>query len=225
MLAKITSKTGLIFIGNPNNPTGTTVAAQDIYRILEAAAQVAPKSAVLVDEAYFEFYGQTLLPELHRFPNLHITRTFSKAYGMAGLRVGVLVANAEAMRRLQRISSPFSVNTIALTILPIALADQGFVRAYIANVKRQRQVLQNALERIGLRYWPSQANFLLVEIGEGRAVFLKEMAKEGIFLRDRGSDLLCGGCVRITIGNKEEMERVIEKLPKVLKRIGWRREA
>ena len=76
-----------------------------------------------------------------------------------------------------------------------------------------------------MRYWPSQANFLLVEIGEGRAVFLKEMAKEGIFLRDRGSDLLCGGCVRITIGNKEEMERVIEKLPKVLKRIGWRREA
>ncbi len=225
VLAKITSKTGLIFIGNPNNPTGTTVAAHDIYRILETAAQVAPKSAVLVDEAYFEFYGQTLLPELHRFPNLHITRTFSKAYGMAGLRVGVLVANPEAMRHLQRISSPFSVNTIALTILPIALADQGFVRAYIANVKRQRQVLQNALERIGLRYWPSQANFLLVEIGEERAVFLKEMAKEGIFLRDRGSDLLCGGCVRITIGNKEEMERVIEKLPKVLKRIGWRREA
>ena len=224
VLAKISSKTGLIFIGNPNNPTGTTVPVEDIYRILETAAQIAPKSGVLVDEAYFEFYGQTLLPELHRFPNLHITRTFSKAYGMAGLRVGVLVANANAMQRLQRISSPFSVNTIALTILPIALADQGFVRAYIANVKRERQRLQNSLEKIGLRYWPSLANFLLVEIGEGRAAFLKEMAKEGIFLRDRGSDPLCGGCVRISIGNKQEMERVVERLPVVLKRIGWRRE-
>jgi histidinol-phosphate aminotransferase len=225
VLAKITSKTGLIFIGNPNNPTGTTVPREDIFRILETAAQVAPKSAVLVDEAYFEFYGQTLLPELRRFPNLHITRTFSKAYGMAGLRVGVLIANVEAMRRLQRISSPFSVNTIALTILPIALADQGFVRSYISNVKRQRAVLEKALEKIGLRYWPSQANFLLVEIGEGRAAFLQEMAKEGIFLRDRGSDHLCEGCVRITVGNPQEMERVIRTMPKALKRIGWRREA
>lgn len=225
VLSALSSKTGLIFIGNPNNPTGTTVPQQDIFRILKAAAQTAPKSAVLVDEAYFEFYGQTLLPELHRFPNLHITRTFSKAYGMAGLRVGVLVANADVMQRLQTISSPFSVNTIALTILPIALADQGFVRSYIGNVKRQREVLQNALEKIGLRYWPSQANFLLVEIGEGRAAFLKEMAREGIFLRDRGSDFLCEGCVRITIGNPQEMQCVIGRLPKVLKRIGWRREA
>jgi histidinol-phosphate aminotransferase len=225
LLAKINSRTGLIFVGNPNNPTGTTVPHEDIYRILEKAAEVAPKCAVLVDEAYFEFYGQTLLPELHRFPNLHITRTFSKAYGMAGLRVGVLIANVDAMRRLQRISSPFSVNTIALTILPIALADQGFVRSYIANVKKQRQFLQSALEKIGLRYWPSQGNFLLVEIGEGRAAFLKEMAKEGIFLRDRGSDHLCEGCVRISIGNQQEMKRVIEKMPKVLKRIGWRPQA
>src|SRR5215471_3312588 len=161
VLARISSKTGLIFVGNPNNPTGSTVPREDIYRILETAAQVAPKSGVLVDEAYFEFYGETLLPELHRFPNLHITRTFSKAYGMAGMRVGVLIANAEAMQHLQRISSPFSVNTVALTILPIALADQGFVRAYIASVKKQRQFLQNALQRIGLRYWPSQGNFLL----------------------------------------------------------------
>lgn len=222
VLSAISSRTGLVFIGNPNNPTGTTVPRQDIYCILKAAAHAAPKSAVLVDEAYFEFYGQTLLPELHRFPNLYVTRTFSKAYGMAGLRVGVLVANAEAMQRVQSISSPFSVNTIALTILPIALADQAFVRAYIRNVKSQRLVLQNALKKIGLRYWPSQANFLLVEIGAGRAAFLTEMAREGIFLRDRGRDFLCEGCVRITIGNKQEMERVIGCLPRVLKRIGWR---
>lgn len=225
VLAAINDKTGLVFIGNPNNPTGTTVSQQDIFRILENASRTAPKSAVLVDEAYFEFYGQTLLPELHHFPNLHITRTFSKAYGMAGLRVGVLIANTEQMQRLQNISSPFSVNTVALTILPIALADQDFVRAYIATVKQQRVVLQGALERIGLRFWPSQANFLLVEIGSGRAAFLKEMAREGIFLRDRGSDFLCEGCVRITIGNPQEMERVIESVPRVLKRIGWRREA
>lgn len=225
VLAAINDKTGLVFIGNPNNPTGTTVPQEDIFRILETASRTAPKSAVLVDEAYFEFYGQTLLPELHRFANLHITRTFSKAYGMAGLRVGVLVANTEQMQRLQSISSPFSVNTVALTILPIALADQGFVRAYITTVKRGREVLQNALEKIGLRFWASQANFVLVEIGKGRAAFLKEMAREGIFLRDRGSDFLCEGCVRITIGNKQEMERVIGCVPRVLKRIGWSREA
>ena len=224
VLDAISESTGLIFIGNPNNPTGTTVPQEDIFRILDTAARTAPKSAVLVDEAYFEFYGQTLLPELQRFPNLLITRTFSKAYGMAGLRVGVLAANAEPMQRLQAIASPFSVNTVALTILPIALADQGFVRRYIATVKRQREVLRNALDKIGLRFWPSHANFLLVEIGEGRAAFLKEMAREGIFLRDRGTDFLCEGCVRITIGNKQEMERVIGCLPRVLKRIGWRRE-
>jgi histidinol-phosphate aminotransferase len=224
VLAAISDRTGVVFIGNPNNPTGTTVPQEDIFRILEAAAREAPKSAVLLDEAYFEFYGRTQLPELHRFPNLHITRTFSKAYGMAGLRVGVLIANTEPMQRLQNISSPFSVNTVALTILPIALGDQGFVRTYIATVRRQREVLQNALEKIGLRFWPSQANFLLVEIGKGRAAFLREMEREGIFLRDRGSDFLCEGCVRITIGNKQEMERVIECIPRALKRIGWSRE-
>src|SRR5579864_7931365 len=118
LLASVSPRTRLVAIANPNNPTGTVAAQQDLVSI----AQAAPAAALLVDEAYFEFYGESLLPTRAECPNLFVARTFSKAYGMAGLRVGVLVGDAEQMATVRRVASPYNVNAVALACLPEALA-------------------------------------------------------------------------------------------------------
>ena len=117
---RITRRTRMIAIANPNNPTGSVVEAEQLLEI----ARAAPDAAILVDEAYFEFYGKTMLPRHREVPNLFVARTFSKAYGLAGLRVGVLVGDPEQMRAVRRVSSPYNVNAVALACLPAALADQ-----------------------------------------------------------------------------------------------------
>ncbi len=158
---RITHRTRLIAIANPNNPTGTVARCEDLLQI----ARSAPDAAVLVDEAYFEFYGQTLLADRGNYPNLFVARTFSKAYGLAGLRVGALVGDANQMRALRRVSSPYNVNAVALACLPEAMGDQDYIRGYVAEVRESRARLERALEAAGVRFWPSQANFVLARVG------------------------------------------------------------
>src|SRR6185437_5071670 len=132
----------LIVIANPNNPTGSIVAADDLLEI----ARLAPQAAVLVDEAYFEFYRETILERRRESQNLFVARTFSKAYGMAGLRLGVLVGDVGQMLALRRASSPYNVNAVALACLPEALADQEYVQAYVSEVLEGRARLERALQ-------------------------------------------------------------------------------
>lgn len=202
VIAAINPRTRLIVITNPNNPTGAVVNDQDILNVCRAA----PDAAVLVDEAYFEFYGQTMLGVVGTLPNLFITRTFSKAYGLAGMRLGILVGASEHITAIRRMTSPFNVNAIAVAVLEEALRDQKFVNDYVAEVRGTREWFREQLQELGFKCWPSHANFVLVSLGEQKDAILKQMRVWGIALRDRPD---CEGCVRITIGKQQEMEVVV----------------
>ncbi|HEY6249581.1 MAG TPA: histidinol-phosphate transaminase [Candidatus Angelobacter sp.] len=209
ILQAITPRTRLIVITNPNNPTGVLASRTDVLRVLQAA----PDVAVLLDEAYFDFCGETLMDQIGRIPNLFVARTFSKAYGLAGVRLGILAGAAEQVDVLRRIAPPFNINTFALECLAEALGDRKFVADYVSQVRSAREWLRQELERMGLKCWPSQTNFLLVDFGDSRLPVLQGMEEQGIALRDRPD---CKNCIRISIGTQQEMERVVSVLKQII---------
>ena len=211
----ITPRTRLIAIANPNNPTGTVAAAEDLLRI----AGSAPDAAVLVDEAYFEFHGQSMLAARKELPNLFVARTFSKAYGLAGLRIGVLVGDTEQMRAVRRVCSPYNVNAVALACLPEALGDQTYIQEYVSGVRESRARLERALAALGIQFWPSQANFVLARVGAA-ASFVEHMRGRSILVRDRTSDHGCEGCVRITLGPSMHTDRLLTALQETCEELG-----
>jgi histidinol-phosphate aminotransferase len=212
-LARISPRTRVIAIANPNNPTGLAASRADLLKIAEAA----PDAAVLIDEAYFEFCGaaltcRTMIPDLARHPNLFVARTFSKAYGLAGLRLGVLTGAAEQIDYLRRLSLPFNVNAVALACLEEALSDRAFVSEHVAQVKRGRERLEQLSDELGLRFWPSQANFVLVRVGAKAKAFVEAMERRGILVRDSSANPGCDGCVRITVGTPKQMDGVLQAI-------------
>ena len=219
VVARITDRTRLIAVANPNNPTGTLAAREDLVRV----ARAAPQAAVFVDEAYFEFCGESMLSEVRELPNLFVARTFSKAYGLAGLRIGVLVGCERQMQMVRKVASPYNVNAVALACLPAAMDDQPYVNGYVAEVLRERLRLQRALDAWAIRYWPSRANFVLAHFGEHGPLLVKALGRRGIMVRDRSSDPGCAGCVRITVGNERQMDELLMALPETLHEIGIRK--
>ena len=211
LLAKISPRTRLIAVANPNNPTGAAVSEEILLQIAEAA----PHAALLVDEAYFEFHGATLLTRVALPSNVFVARTFSKAYGLAGLRIGVIVGEATQMEMVRRVASPYNVNAVALAVLPEALQDTDYVEQYAAGVRRNRKVLENALRDLGLHYWPSHGNFVLVRIGALHNTFVSSLRERGILVRDRNSDPGCEGCVRLTVGSDDHTRALIAALRNV----------
>ncbi|MGA7687347.1 MAG: histidinol-phosphate transaminase [Terriglobales bacterium] len=219
LLAQINPRTRLIAIANPNNPTGIAADAEQLIEI----ARRAPGAAVLIDEAYFEFYGETLMGAWQREPrlaNLFVARTFSKAYGMAGLRLGVLAGDAEYIALARRVASPFNVNAAALACLPVALKDADYVRDYVSQVRRGREELQRELGRRNVPSWASHGNFVLARVGPQHAAFVSAMEARGILVRDRSRDHGCEGCVRISIGTTEHTAQLIEALRATLAEMG-----
>jgi histidinol-phosphate aminotransferase len=213
LLARVSPRTRVIAIANPNNPTGLAASRAELLQIIEAA----PDAAVVIDEAYFEFCGgaltcRTMLPDLARHPNLFVARTFSKAYGLAGLRLGVLTGGAEQVDYLRRLSLPFNVNSVALACLEEALADRSFVSEHVAQVKRGRERLEQVFEELGLRFWPSQTNFVLVRVGAKAKQFVEAMRGRGVIVRDSSSNPGCDGCVRITVGTPKQMDGVLHAI-------------
>jgi histidinol-phosphate aminotransferase len=180
----------------------------DLVQILEAASN----AAVLLDEAYYEFYGRTEIDLLLQFPNLFVARTFSKAYGLAGLRAGVLAGGAEQMNTLRRLSSPFNLNAAALACVEEALADREHLGATVAEVRALRVRLAGALTALGFEAFPSEANFLYVRLGPSAPRIVTELANRQIFIRDRGSDPGGAGCVRITVGTAREVDALLAAL-------------
>jgi histidinol-phosphate aminotransferase len=205
LLAAITPKTKLIAIANPNSPTGSVVTREQIVSIAEAA----PHAVILVDEAYFHFYGRTVVDLIAKTPNLVVARTFSKAYGLAGLRLGLLAGQESLLRWVRRVMSPYSVNSIALAALQAAIGDQDYLDSYVGEVKQARGEFLEGLARIGLEYWPTEANFVLTNIGAAHREFVVAMKERGILVRDRSADPGCDGCVRITIGTPEQMRTAL----------------
>jgi histidinol-phosphate aminotransferase len=212
VLAAITSETRLIAVANPNNPTGTVVTSEGLLRIANAA----PHAAVLLDEAYYEFCGQTLLLSIRDHANIFVARTFSKAYGMAGLRVGVLAGPVAQLRMVRRVASPYNVNIAALIALPEALQDKEYVCQYVGQVQGGRSRLQQEFQSRGIACCPSQANFVLVQIGSKHTAFVAAMKERGILVRDRSSDSGCDGWVRITLGSEAHTGQLLATLRQVL---------
>lgn len=217
LLDAITPATRLIAIANPNSPTGQVASRADLLRLIDAA----PHAAVLIDEAYFHFYGETVLDLVGRVPNVIVARTFSKAYGLAGLRLGVLAAPEEQMQWLRRAISPYSVNSVALACLTAALDDEDYLRWYANEVLASRPLFESALQRLGVQYWPSQANFVLVNIGRQHREFVTAMRTKGVLVRDRSADPGCDGCVRITLGTREQTQQGIAAVEESLVEIRW----
>jgi len=220
VLSRISQRTRLIAVANPNNPTGVAVACD----ILLQVARAAPQAAVLVDEAYFEFHGDTILHHAARPSNLFVARTFSKAYGLAGLRLGILAGDSGQMAMVRRSASPYNVNAVALAVLPAALRDQEYVKNYVAEVQHGRGLLERELRTLGLEYWSSRANFVLVRVGPAHTEFVQALRTRGILVRDRNSDPGCEGCVRLTVGCGDHMRTLIDALRGVIETVSKRRE-
>lgn len=205
LMSAIGARTKLIAIANPNSPTGSIATREQILAIASAA----PSAVILVDEAYFHFYGETVVDLVGTIPNLVVARTFSKAYGLAGLRIGLLAGPESLLHWVRRVMSPYSVNAVALTALTAALNDQAYLNRYVAEITEARTQFLRALDTLGLGYWPTHANFVLVDIGPLHSSFTQFMRTNGILVRDRSADPGCQGCVRITIGTPAQMEKAL----------------
>jgi histidinol-phosphate aminotransferase len=212
LLAAITPRTKIIAIANPNSPSGSAATRA---QLLEIAAR-APHAVLLVDEAYFHFHGETVIDQIGVIPNLIVARTFSKAYGLAGLRLGLLAGPVELMRWVKRVLSPYSVNSLALACLPPALEDTAYLDWYVGEVLQARAEFEAALDKVGIRRWPSRANFVLVDIGAQHREFTRLMSAAGVLVRDRSSDPGCLARVRITIGTREQMRQAAVALNETL---------
>src|SRR3984957_9333667 len=219
LLAAITPQTRLIAIASPNSPTGTVASREQILQVLHRA----PQAVVLVDEAYYHFCGQTVMDLVGQMPNLVVARTFSKAYGLAGLRLGMLAAPANMQQWLRTVISPYSVNSLALACLPAALDDKEYLGWYVEEVKAARSEMVERLRQMGVPHWPTQANFVLVKIGPRHGGFVQAMHRRGVLTRDRSKDQGCDGCVRMTVGTREQMKQAVTAMTESLNEIGWKR--
>jgi histidinol-phosphate aminotransferase len=215
LMAAISARTKVIAIANPNSPSGTAATREQLLEL----ARRAPQAVVLVDEAYFHFHGETVMDRVGSVPNLFVARTFSKAYGLAGLRLGLLAGPEELMKWVRRVLSPYSVNSVALACLPAALGDTDYLRWYTGEVLAARGEFEAALDELKIRRWPSRANFILVEIGAKHAEFVRMMRAAGVLVRDRSSDPGCDGRVRITIGTREQMKQAAAALGETMAKL------
>jgi histidinol-phosphate aminotransferase len=204
----------LLFLANPNNPTGGLLRPADLRRILDAAR----RTMVIVDEAYCDFSGVSVISWIPRRANLIVVRTFSKAAGMAGLRIGCLLSNGDVIRALRRIHAPYAVNTAALAGALAAIRRRGDIRRYARQVVAARRELERGLRRMGVRVYPSAANFLLADFGERAPRILARLRRRGILLRDRQSDFGRVGWVRITVGPRSHVRELIRSLEEVWNR-------
>ncbi len=206
LLERITPQTRAVLISNPNNPTGTGIGVTALERILVKATG----AAVLVDEAYYEFSGVTVLPLIDAYNNLFVSRTFSKIYGMAALRCGCLFSQAENMAHVRKAQSPYSVNSLAAMSARIAVQDTKFVEDYVLEVLTAKELLYVGLERLKIPYIPSQANFVLFQAGD-RAIEIRDALRaRNVLVRDRSYEL--PGAVRVTVGTRDQIQRFLDEL-------------
>jgi histidinol-phosphate aminotransferase len=205
------AKPRVLFIANPNNPTGTLVQPKDLRRILRAASQ----TLVLVDEAYFDFSGLTVLPWIRQYSNLLVARTFSKSAGLAALRLGCLFAKPEILDVMRRACSPYPVNTAALVAAEASVRDVRFLRNYAREVLQSRSLLEKGLTRLGARIYPSEANFILADFGPRAHGLVLALERKGILVRER-KDFPRTGFMRISAGTRADTRRLLRAIEEIL---------
>jgi histidinol-phosphate aminotransferase len=206
LLQAIRPSTRAVLIANPNNPTGTGTSRAGIERILERASG----AAVLIDEAYYEFSGITALPLLNDHPNLFVSRTFSKVYGMAAMRLGCLFSQSGNVEFLHKAQSPYSVNSVAVLAARAAIQDRACIEKYVTEVLAARELLYVGLEQLGISYYESSANFVLFEAAHRAVPIRDELRRRGVLVRDRSYEL--PGCVRVTVGTRDQIRRFLTEL-------------
>ena len=245
-LAAITPRTKLIILASPNNPTGTVMTRGQIH----AVAQAAPHALVMVDEAYFHFFGETVMDDLiedvqsgiqdlvpdslasstgetmvsaaSALPrNIIIARTFSKAYGLASLRAGLLAGPAGLIAHLRKAASPYNVNGVALAAMEACVGDTEYLDWYAAQIRAGRERIEAALDHMRVPRWPSHANFVLMRIGPRHKELIERMRARGVLLRDRSSDPGLLGCVRMTVGVDDQVDTGIAALRDTLAEMQW----
>jgi len=210
LLATINQNTAAIFLANPNNPTGTPISRNEIFQVLQAA----PNSVVLIDEAYVEFADVSVLDLINEFQNLFVSRTFSKAYGMAGIRFGCLFSDAQNIEWVQKAQSPYSVNVVAVAAALAAVQDEEYLANYVDDVRESRNFVETEFSRLGIKYFKSSGNFLLFDVGHRAKEIRDQLAAHGVLIRDRSYEI--SGCVRVTIGTKQQMKLFIRELERAL---------
>ncbi|MBI2647042.1 histidinol-phosphate transaminase [Candidatus Woesearchaeota archaeon] len=217
VLNEINKKTKIVVLVNPNNPTGTSIRKNDITKIIKKAQK--NEAIVVIDEAYYQFYDKTSVPLIKKYDNLLITQTFSKAFGLAGLRLGYIISNKNNVETVQKVLSPYSINNAAVVCALAALKDLNYLKNYVKEVKEGKIILYKALKYLGIKYYKSDANFILLKIGQKAAYFYQKLREDGILVRDRSADQLLEGCIRVTIGTKNQTKKLITTLYKIIKKI------
>ena len=213
VLAAITPLTRVVFLTNPNNPTGVGMPLDAIRTI---ARRLPPQAIVFVDEAYAEFAGVTFIPGLEAFPGVVVGRTFSKAFGLAGLRIGCLVGAPATVDPIRRAVPVYSVNVAAVAAVQAALRDLDHLNGYLRQVAESKALLYAACDRLGLTYVKSRSNFVLVGAGDRTDALVNGAFARGIYFRDRSKEPGCAGCLRIATGIVEHTRRAIAAMEEVL---------
>ncbi len=212
----LSAKTKLIFIANPNNPTGTWLASGELKRFLN---RVPSQVLVVVDEAYFEYVLESDYPDtagwISDYPNLVVTRTFSKAHGLASLRMGYSLSHPDVADLMNRIRQPFNVNGLAQLAAAAALGDQTHLQESVKVNQHGLKELEHLCKKMGIGYIPSVGNFLAVDVGKSGNEVFQQLLQEGIIVRPL-AEYGMPNYVRITIGTPQQIERVIFALKKVL---------
>uniref|UniRef100_UPI0040487794 histidinol-phosphate transaminase n=1 Tax=Algoriphagus sp. TaxID=1872435 RepID=UPI0040487794 len=212
ILSAVNAHSKILFLCSPNNPSGNAVKREDILFLLENFPGI-----VVVDEAYIDFSeGASLLTVLDQHPNLLVMQTLSKAWGLASLRLGMAFASSELIRVLNQIKPPYNISGLTQETVLSALQNKGKVDEFIQLILEERKFLQKELERLPyiLRVHNSDANFLLVQFEHPNQVY-EDLVKEKIIVRNRSSVLHCAGCLRITVGTREESIALLQALEKV----------
>jgi histidinol-phosphate aminotransferase len=207
----ISKRTRMIFLTNPNNPTGQLIPREALREIARCAP---PDVTIIIDEAYYDFCGETFLPEIDAHPNVIIGRTFAKAHGLAGLRAGCLIGDPERLEIIRNAVPPYSLSVFAVAGWRAALRDREYLAWYRTQVEESRELLYAACTRLNLPYWKSAGNFVLIKVGGASdpGELVEALASRDILVRDRSKDPGCSGCIRITAGLVRHTEIVIEAL-------------
>jgi len=208
VLKAITPNTRIIYVNNPNNPSGQPVSQESIRRV----AREAGHALVFVDEAYHDFLGENFLSEAAAYPNVIVGRTFSKAFGLAGMRVGVMIASPAVLAPIRRAMPLFNLNVVAVAALRAAIADTEFRSWYLEQAKESKDLVYSACERAGLSYWRSGGNFVLIDGGDRARALVDGMIAQGVFVRDRTKDPACPNCFRLTAGVLEHTRQATATL-------------
>ena len=211
VLQSLATNPRVLFICNPNNPTGTLVEKSIIERTLQAA----PHTAVVIDEAYVEFSGVTVAPWIDKYPQLFVARTFSKAAGLASLRLGAILASSGSLAILRRATAPFPVNLAALVAAEAAVAERKTMQRYVKEILRLRPWFIKELEQLGFKTYPTAGNFVLADFGDAGPDLLAFLAKQKIILRDRRD--IAPGHIRVSIGTQKQMERLLKLIKRFVK--------